>query len=152
MNLSKLLKGFIQPKSQSQERTPPPAPQDYNLSENYYPKEAFAPSKQTNSPPAFQQAPPIAPEPTFQGQTQNTGGGGLDIQSILPLLASMNGGGGVNIANLLGGNKSDSQSSNPLSLVSSILGNKKDEKNSVDLNKNSQNEIENFKKISDLND
>lgn len=160
MNLSKLLKNFMGPKQQAAPSpAPPPVPQNYNLSENYYPKEAFESPRPSPPQPNTQLAPNFAPDSSPsapQPQTQQIpSGAGLDIQSLLPLLAGMNGGGsgsGLNIASLLGGNKSSGGSANPLSLVSSILGgNKKDDKD-VDLNKNSQHLVENFKKISDLDD
>lgn len=138
MNLSKLLKNFTQQKS-----SPQPTPQSYNLSQNYYPQEAY--SQQKTMPPSQNMELPSQTSP-------QSGGGGLDIQSLLPLLASMNTGGanGLNIASLLG--KSGDKTS-PLSSIASILGGKKnkDEEN-VDLNKNSQLNVENFKKISDLDD
>lgn len=158
MNLSKLLKGFTGQK-QSAPPAPHPAPQNYNLSENYYPKEAFDTPKQPQTQAsAAQFAPNFTPDSSPmqqvpQQQQAPASGGGLDIQSLLPLLAGMNGGGsGLNIASLLGGNKSGASSGNPLSLVSSILGNNKKDDKDVDLNKNSKQSIESFKKISDLDD
>lgn len=159
MNLSKLLKGFTGQK-QSASSAPRPAPQNYNLSENYYPKEAFDTPKQPQTQaPATQFAPNFTPDSSPmqqvpQQQQALASGGGLDIQSLLPLLAGMNGGGGggLNIASLLGGNKSGASSGNPLSLVSSIFGNNKKDDKDVDLNKNSKQSIESFKKISDLDD
>lgn len=137
MNLSKLLKNFTQQKS-----SPQPTPQSYNLSQNYYPQEAY--SQQKTMPPSQNMELP--------SQTSPQTGSGLDIQSLLPLLASMNTGGanGLNIASLLG---KSGDKTNPLSSIASILGGKKnkDEEN-VDLNKNSQLNVENFKKISDLDD
>lgn len=142
MNLSKLLKSFTQQKS-----TPPPPPaQNYNLSQNYYPQEAYC--SQSPQPPS-QSADLSSPQTPPQKSS-----GGLDIQSLLPLLAGMNGGAnGLNIASLLGGAK-DGGTQNPLSSIASIFGGKKDkdDNDNVDLNKNSQLKVENFKKISDLDD
>ena len=154
MNLSKILKGFMGQK-QATPPPPPPVPQNYNLSENYYPKEVFDNQKPQAPTNATQFAPNFAPDssPIQTQQPAQSNGGGLDIQSLLPLLAGMNGGGGgLNIASLLGGNKSAGSASNPLSLVSSILGNNKKDDKDVDLNKNSQHIVESFKKISDLDD
>lgn len=158
MNLSKLLKGFMGQK-QSASPAPRPAPQNYNLSENYYPKEAFDTPKQPQTQASATQfvpnfAPDSSPMQQVTQQQAPASGGGLDIQSLLPLLAGMNSGGGsgLNIASLLGGNKSGASSGNPLSLVSSILGNNKKDDKDVDLNKNSKQSIESFKKISDLDD
>lgn len=140
MNLSKLLKNFTQQKS-----PPSPPAQNYNLSQNYYPQEAY--SQQKSQPPTQ-----TADFSSSQSPTPQTGGG-LDIQSLLPLLAGMNGGNGLNIASLLGG-KNEGGQNNPLSSIASILGGKKDKDNNdnVDLNKNSQLKVENFKKISDLDE
>ncbi len=132
MNLSKLLNSFN--KNPSIQTGQPP--QNYNLSQNYYPQEAYqaTPTSQTTS--------------TQKVQTSSNVIGGLDIQSLLPLLSGMNGGGGLNIANLIKGN--EHKSSNPLSSLTSILGAKKQDTQDVDLNKNSQLKVENFQKISDL--
>lgn len=54
------------------------------------------------------------------------GGFGFDLKSLMPMLNMFNKGGGMNfgqIANLLNSNKSGENSSNPLSMISSLLSN-----------------------------
>lgn len=124
MNLSNILNNFTKQKENQQPK------QDYNFSKNYYPQEAIQDDKPNN-------------------QSQQGGLAGLDIQTLLPLIANLNSKSDSNPLGIL----SKSSGQNPLSSLASILTNKKENKSqNLDFNKNSQLKVENYIKISDLDD
>ena len=140
MNLSNLLN--LLNKSPGTQPTQQPQPKmEYTQSKNYYPREAII-----ESPPQAQN--------TNQNNSQHFSNnqnafGGLDLQTLLPLISGMNGGQNPLLSMLKNG-----QNENPQSIISSLLGKNKRECDGSsqphDINKNSQLNVENYKKISDL--
>ena len=114
---------------------------EYTQSKNYYPREAII-----ESPP---QAQNTNQNNSQQFSNNQNAFGGLDLQTLLPLISGMNGGQNPLLSMLKNG-----QNENPQSIISSLLGKNKKECESSsqphDINKNSQLNVENYKKISDL--